>query len=364
MGKLAIGVVLSLLAFPIIGTSQVAPPSISTGIKVSSLPDTRRALAKAEPKLARGLPNLGVGVFVMEVTPDGGFGKAGIKFGDIILRIGDTQIKDTAALKTWMEKVEAGHTYLVLISRSTEVGDRLVWKQQTIRLTAEAQRDDGKTGRTAVTSKLLEEHKEWEADQAALPPEQRPFELKGDRLGMTLEAFKAKYDRQVAGDSRHAPFCSDAAPDTDNPSLFYKAGFAKASVVTASTTFPFEARATKPVVPTLAGVEVDAFVYSFVGGKLYDMTVSFGHDHYGQVMEAMQAKYGKPLSTEVRTYQNAFGAKFDGDVALWSNRVSEIMVFERAGSVDQCLLVVRHKELSAKAEAQIRAANPPRTDDL
>jgi len=41
--------------------------------------------------------------------------------------------------------------------------------------------------------------------------EPEPFELKGDRLGIHLDDFKAKYARQL-GAGMSAPFCSDSFP--------------------------------------------------------------------------------------------------------------------------------------------------------
>lgn len=42
--------------------------------------------------------------------------------------------------------------------------------------------------------------KVWEAQQAQIDPDHRPYELKGDRLGMTLDMFKRKYYRIVPDD--------------------------------------------------------------------------------------------------------------------------------------------------------------------
>lgn len=181
-----------------------------------------------------------------------------------------------------------------------------------------------------------------------LPPDQRPFELKGDRLGMPLQVFKNKYHRVVGGTV--LPFCSDTNPDIDISALLYKARYAEAGIVHGRTTAPFEEYGLNLNFPTIAGVKADLFIYAFVDEKLYQMTILFSHDNYGHVMDAMQAKYGDPT-------QHFFRAKSDGNVANWSNAVSEIFFFEGNGTRRgrRCTVLVTHKELAKLARGRIEA---------
>jgi hypothetical protein len=78
----------------------------------------------------------------------------------------------------------------------------------------------------------------------------------------------------------------------------------------------------------------------------------------------VKAKYGAPKGKETRAYQNSFGAKFEGDVLLWNNQVSELALFERAGRTDSSLLILTHKELEKTANDHIKSKIKPRTDDL
>lgn len=363
-------VIVVLLVFVILTartTLSQTPRSIaSIGIQSESLADAKRTLAQKDRKLASSLPSTNVGVFVVHVNPDGGFGKAGIRACDIILRIGNTQITDVATLHSWQESAEIGTTLPVLLLRASEEEGKLVWKRQVISITTEVsvQQQPADNPRPFDREKGIQALTEWEQTQSDVPEGQRPFEIKGDRLGMTFEMFKAKHFRSVEGDPRSAPFCSNERPDDDNELLFYKAEYAKCGIIKASTTYPFEAYRKNPVIPTVAGVVTSSFIYSFVEGELYEMTVFFSRDGHKQVMTAMQAKYGEPSSTENRTYQNAFGATFDGTVTVWANVVSEISIYEIAGKSDQSLMIVKHTILSKKAKDKLDCLELQRADDL
>jgi hypothetical protein len=210
----------------------------------------------------------------------------------------------------------------------------------------------------------LAEWKEWEKRQSQLDADRRPFELKADRLGMTLDMFKSKYYRVVKDDNRCAPMCSDDNPSHDNPLLLYTADLARAGIVHARTTFPFEAYGSEGNIPTIAGVPTELFLYHFVNGKLYKITVLFSHNNFGKVLDALKAKYGEPKGKTSRTYQNSYGAKFTGEVILWENATSAMLLHERADRLDSSQLTLVHQELAKIAADNIKSKVKPRTDDL
>jgi hypothetical protein len=187
--------------------------------------------------------------------------------------------------------------------------------------------------------------------------------LKTDRLGMALDMFKSKYYRTGNVD-RPAPMCSDANPGLENPLLLYRPELRQAGMVHARTTFPYEAHAAKRNIPSIAGAPADLFIYHFVDGKLYKITVFFSQSEFDTVAAAVTAKFGEHKSKDTRTYQNSFGATFTGDVFLWSNAVSELALFERAGSTKTSLLLMTHKELDKTASENTKNKIKPRTDDL
>jgi len=214
------------------------------------------------------------------------------------------------------------------------------------------------------SAQSLEEWNNWEAEQSKLDAEHRAFDIKGDRLGMTLSMFKAKYHRIVPKDSRTAPFCSDANPDKDNPLLGYTSDLQKAGIVHARTTFPFEEYGANPNLPTIAGVPVKLFLYRFIDGKLYEMAILFDQNHFAEVSDALKVKYGEPSLVKARTYQNPFGATFDGRIVSWGNAVSAMVASERAGQLDTSTLIITHKELKALAEDRKQEIRKARAKDL
>jgi hypothetical protein len=201
---------------------------------------------------------------------------------------------------------------------------------------------------------------EWEAKQAKLPPEQRPFDIKGDRLGMSLAAFNRKYYRDRGPRKPPAPHSSADRPDKDNPMLNYKAEMAKVGIVAAAPIYASEPYDTRPIKATIAGVDAERFIYKFIDGKLYEISVSFDQRRFQRVKEALKAKFGAPLGKDSEVIENLLGANSGGDVSRWSNKVSSMLLYERAGDLTSILLVT-DKQLAAEAErrlAKVREANP------
>jgi hypothetical protein len=195
-----------------------------------------------------------------------------------------------------------------------------------------------------------------------LAAEKRPFDIKGDRLGMSLAGFKQKYYRNLGPNKPPAPHCSDRQPNRDNPMLFYKAEMAKAGIVAAATTYPHEAFETKPVKSTIAGVETDAFIYKFVDGKLYEISISFGAKGFPLVKKALAAKFGEPLDSESPIHQALAGGNTGGETVVWSNEVSTIVLWQRTGDLKP-LMLVTHKQLAADAAmrlSQVRTSKSPK----
>jgi len=70
-------------------------------------------------------------------------------------------------------------------------------------------------------------------------PEEMLFELKGDRLGMTLEEFKQKYERSGEGGTR-LPLCSDTAWGANKAALRSEPWHLKESIINARIDLPTE----------------------------------------------------------------------------------------------------------------------------
>ncbi len=177
-----------------------------------------------------------------------------------------------------------------------------------------------------------------------------PFDLKGDRLGMSLQKFKAKYDRKVQGHNESAPFCSDAMPGQEISTLLAEPWHTRAGIVNCSITFPFEAY--RGGAPTIGDVKTELLVHHFVDGKLYRISAWFPHDGYLKVAAGMIARHGPPAHRETNSYQNRFGATFTGEELIWDNAVSTIALTERFGDLNTSSLIFAHRKLSAIVETR------------
>ncbi len=128
---------------------------------------------------------------------------------------------------------------------------------------------------------------------AAPTPEEMLFELKGDRLGMSLDEFKEKYQRNGEGGVR-LPLCSDTAWGANKAALYAEPWHLKENIISARIDLPAEDNS-----PTVAGVKTDLLLYQFVDGKLFRIAAKFPTDKFHLVSEAAIKKYG-PVTRETQ----------------------------------------------------------------
>jgi hypothetical protein len=166
-----------------------------------------------------------------------------------------------------------------------------------------------------------------------LTMEEMLYELKGDRLGMSLDDFKQKYHRQVEGGYK-LPLCSDTAFGANKASLHSEPWHRQAGIVHARIDLPAEDNS-----PTVAGVKTELLIYQFVDGKLFRMAASFPTDQFHLVSEAAINKYG-PVTRETQKPRQL----------VWENPVASI--FLTRGSVhppEPSILELVHRELQKLA---------------
>jgi hypothetical protein len=196
------------------------------------------------------------------------------------------------------------------------------------------------------------------------PPEQ-PYELKGDKLGMSLQDFKAKHRRTFnAGKVYEAPFCSDQRTQAEReksplPTLLEESWHPKANIVNARLTYPFEDFEENQHTPSLAGFKVQTHWYGFIDDRLYVINYLFPQTGFGKVQEAMARTYGKPSGVVTKEYQNAFGAKYTGVICVWDNGVSQIMLTERYTDLKTSNLMFLHEELGKLADTRREKFHKP-----
>jgi hypothetical protein len=170
----------------------------------------------------------------------------------------------------------------------------------------------------------------------ALTVEEMLFELKGDRLGMSLDDFKQKYHRQVEGGYK-LPLCSDTAFGANKASLHSEPWHRQAGIVYARVDLPAEDNS-----PTVAGIKTELLLYQFVDGKLFRIAASFPTDQFHVVSEAAINKYG-PVTRETHRPRQL----------VWENPLAWIALTR--GSVhprESSVLELVHRELQDLADSR------------
>ena len=131
------------------------------------------------------------------------------------------------------------------------------------------------------------------SSSVVLNTEQLLYELKGDKLGMSLDEFKQKYERSGEGGTR-LPLCSDTAWGANKAALHSEPWHQKAGIINARTDLPAEDNS-----PTIAGVKTDLLIYQFIDGKLFRITAWIATDKFHLISEAAVNKYG-PANRETQ----------------------------------------------------------------
>jgi ribosomal protein S27E len=172
---------------------------------------------------------------------------------------------------------------------------------------------------------------------AAPTAEEVLFELKGDRLGSTLDEFKQKYARTVEGSPQKLPICSDTAWGPNKASLRTEPWHRQAGIVHARIDLQAEDNS-----PTVAGVKTDILLYQFVDGRLFGILAEFPTDKFHMVSDAAIKKYGPWTGESQKPRQ-----------LVWENAAASVVLTRGSvHPVEASTLYVVHKQLSALAEAR------------
>jgi DNA-directed RNA polymerase subunit RPC12/RpoP len=173
---------------------------------------------------------------------------------------------------------------------------------------------------------------------AAPPAEELLYELKGDRLGQTLEEFKEKYARHVEGNPQRLPLCSDTAWGANKASLRSETWHRHAGIIHARIDLPAEDNS-----PTVAGVKTEILLYQFIDGRLFGILAEFPTDLFHMVSEAAIKKYG-PISRETHKPRQL----------IWENAVASVVLTRgTVHPVHASSLYLSHRQLSELAHARL-----------
>jgi hypothetical protein len=157
------------------------------------------------------------------------------------------------------------------------------------------------------------------------------YDIKGDRLGMTLEEYgKAHYsffpgDRKSKVSPSIGPYCKD-----HDDSLSFLTKDEAAAGVASCANYPILIGTPT----TVANMPMTGIAFKFFKGHMFDVIAVFKEGDYATVKAAFVGKFGAPTSSHVNQVQNRMGAKFDDETLTWSNGVSAIELRQRASDLD------------------------------
>jgi len=147
------------------------------------------------------------------------------------------------------------------------------------------------------------------SSEAALPePPAIPFEIKGFKLGMKYEEAKKLLARAFTADNER-----------------YNKRFVLHS--------------------TIAGNKCDIFPYFEDYGEgliLVTLTINTKKYGYRDIKAAIIEKYGNPIKEDLITKHNAMGASYNGEEAIWQNKISKIDLEEIGYNIDECRLYMAY----------------------
>lgn len=170
--------------------------------------------------------------------------------------------------------------------------------------------------------------------------EEQPYELKGDRLAMTIEEFKEKYARSGEGGLK-LPLCSDTAWGANKASLHSEPWHKQAGIISARVDLPAEDNS-----PTVAGVKTELLLYQFIDGKLFRIAAFLPTDQFHVVSEAAMKKYG-PATREIQKPRQL----------VWDNPIASVVLTR--GNVhprEASVLELTHKFLAELAASRTPTA--------
>jgi ribosomal protein S27E len=179
--------------------------------------------------------------------------------------------------------------------------------------------------------------KKGPGSSVTLSADEMLYELKGDKLGMTLEEFKQKYERSGEGGTR-LPLCSDTAWGTNKASLRSEPWHQRAGIVHARIDLPTEDNS-----PTVAGVKTELMLYEFVDGKLFRIAAWLPTDKFHLISEAAISKYG-PVSRETQKPRQL----------IWENAMAWVALTR--GTVhppEASVIELVHRQLHQVAESRV-----------
>lgn len=188
--------------------------------------------------------------------------------------------------------------------------------------------------------------------EATAQAKDKPFELKGDSLGMSLKDFKIKHKREIVngGDTIIIPRCANERTDeerqkTPNEAMCEEPWHAKANITNATLSVIFEDITENKFTPKLAGTKAYMHHYSFIDDQLFSIVYIMPMSGYADVKEALIETYGKFKSEAVELREDDRGNNYRAKTTKWINSKSTISFIDKVLDNEYCALMLVHDQL-------------------
>lgn len=199
---------------------------------------------------------------------------------------------------------------------------------------------------------------------AAAPAHAEPYDLRGFRLGMSLEEFRASpFPDPDMYEGLHV-LCTGDEGAKDRLELKVFDAVAQAGIIRCNhfKTYRGSGTYTRVEEATLnvAGVQVFQ-IYEFVPDpksgqhRLFRIAIRSNTQFWDQFWQAYTSKFGKPTRLDKGKVQNKLGGTFEKVTAMWANKESSITLEQRTTAVDLMAITYLHNALGANVVKQMDA---------
>ncbi|MGE5502250.1 MAG: hypothetical protein ACM33T_15180 [Solirubrobacterales bacterium] len=196
-----------------------------------------------------------------------------------------------------------------------------------------------------------------------------PYDLRGFRLGMTLDEFRAMPHPDAAKYASVDVLCT-GDPGADKvgggSELLVYGAIAKVGVVRCNHFRPhmiqsLAQQGSRDELPLdVAGIGVFQ-VYEFIPHptdgtlRLFRISIRSNMRYWDQFWDAYTGKFGKPSKLKNDKVQNKLGGVFEKVTATWANKESSITLEQRTTAIDHMGITYLHNDLGLHFLRQVEA---------
>ena len=100
------------------------------------------------------------------------------------------------------------------------------------------------------------------------------------------------------------------------------------------------------------GVVPNGLLVDFVEGRLASVRLYFRSSEFRKLKDALVLRFGAPADSKTEVVQNRMGATFNNDRLLWLRQETLLSIRERAGKVDEGVVMLTSKSFMERRKEQ------------